>query len=139
LSLPHSPRVEGNRIFFLNSGEGKLAVTDAKTGEVTSVAPVPGVSRGLALRGGYAFIGLSKARPTLEGVPIVAERDKLRCGLWVIDLRTGTIAAHLEFHTGVEEIFDVQVLPGIVSPYISGPAAAQDTGAPFWTIPPAAT
>lgn len=139
LSLPHSPRVDGNRIFFLHSGEGKLAVADAKTGEVTSMAPVPGVSRGLAIHGGYAFIGLSKARPTLEGVPIVAERDKLRCGLWVIDLRTGTMAAHLEFHTGVEEIFDVQVLPNIVSPYISGPAAAQDTGAPLWTIPPAAT
>ena len=139
LSLPHSPRVESNRIFFLHSGQGELAVADAKTGEVNSVAPVPGISRGLALHSGYAFIGLSKARPTLEGVPIVAERDKLRCGLWVIDLRTGTVAAHLEFHTGVEEIFDVQVLPGIVSPYISGPGAAQDTGEPLWTVPPTAT
>jgi uncharacterized protein (TIGR03032 family) len=139
LSLPHSPRVEGNRIFFLHSGQGDLAVADAKTGEVNSVALVPGISRGLAIHGGYAFIGLSKARPTLEGVPIVAERDKLRCGLWVIDLRTGTVAAHLEFHTGVEEIFDVQVLPGIVSPYISGPGAVQDTGEPLWTVPPAAT
>jgi uncharacterized protein (TIGR03032 family) len=139
LSLPHSPRAEGNRIFFLHSGQGELAIVDAKTGEVNSVAPVPGISRGLALHGGYAFIGLSKARPTLEGVPIVAERDKLRCGLWAIDLRTGTVAAHLEFHTGVEEIFDVQVLPGIASPYISGPGAVQDAGEPLWTVPPTAT
>jgi uncharacterized protein (TIGR03032 family) len=139
LSLPHSPRVEGNQIFFLHSGQGELAVADAKSGQVTSVAPVPGISRGLVLHGGYAFIGLSNARPTLEGVPIVAERDKLRCGLWVIDLRTGAVAAHLEFQTGVEEIFDVQVLPGVMSPYISGPAAAQDTGEPLWTVPPAAT
>ena len=137
LSLPHSPRVEGNRIFFLHSGNGDLAMADAKTGAVTSVAPVLGISRGLAIHDGYAFIGLSKARPSLEGVPIVAEREKLRCGLWVLNLQTGTVAAHLEFHTGVEEIFDVQVLPGIVSPYISGPAAAQDTGEPLWTIPPA--
>jgi uncharacterized protein (TIGR03032 family) len=113
-----------------------LAFADASSGAVTSVAPVPGVSRGLALHGGYAFIGLSKARPTLEGVPIVTERDKLRCGLWVIDLKTGTTAAHLEFYTGVEEIFDVQVLTGIVSPYISGPAADKDTGQPLWTVPP---
>lgn len=139
LSLPHSPRVDGSRIFFLHSGQGELAMADAKTGQLTSVAPVPGVSRGLAIHGGYAFIGLSKARPTLEGVPIVAERDKLRCGLWVVNLQTGTVAAHLEFHTGVEEIFDVQVLPGIVKPYISGPAAMQDTGKPLWTIPPATT
>jgi uncharacterized protein (TIGR03032 family) len=137
LSLPHSPRVEGNQIFFLHSGQGELAMADPQTGQVTAVSAVPGVSRGLAVHGGYAFIGLSKARPTLEGVPIVADRDKLRCGLWVVDLRTGAIAAHLEFHTGVKEIFDVQMLPGIVSPYISGPAADKDTGQPLWTVPPA--
>lgn len=136
LLLPHSPRVEGNQIFFLHSGHGDLALADPKTGNITSVAPVPGVSRGLSLYGGYAFVGLSKARPTLESVPIVANRDKLRCGIWVIDLRTGATAAHLEFSAGVEEIFDVQVLPGIVSPYISGPAADNDVGGPLWTVPP---
>jgi uncharacterized protein (TIGR03032 family) len=139
LSLPHSPRVEGNQIFFLHSGQGDLAVADSRNGEVTQVAALPGVSRGLSLHGGYAFIGLSKARPTLEGVPIVADRDKLRCGLWVVDLRTGAIAAHLEFRAGVEEIFDVQVLPGIVSPFVSGPAAENDVGEPLWTIPPRPT
>ena len=137
LSFPHSPRVEGDQIFFLRSGEGDLAVADSRTGEVTSVAAMPGVARGLVIHDGYAFIGLSKARPTLEGVPIVAEREKLRCGLWVVNLKTGTIAAHLEFCTGVEEVFDVQVLPGIVSPFVSGPAADKDTGQPLWTIPPA--
>lgn len=137
LSLPHSPRVEGNRIYFLRSGEGDLAVADTKSGQLTTVAPVPGVARGLCLYGSYAFVGLSKARPTLEGVPIVADREKLRCGLWVVDLRTGTIAAHLEFHTGIEEIFDIQALPGIVSPHVSGPAAEKDAGSPLWTVPPA--
>jgi uncharacterized protein (TIGR03032 family) len=137
LSLPHSPRAEGDQIFFLHSGTGELALVDTRNGEVKAVAPVPGISRGLALHGGYAFIGLSKARPTLEGVPIVAEREKLRCGLWAVDLRTGAVAAHLEFCTGVEEIFDVQVLPGIVFPYVSGPAAENDVGAPLWTVPPA--
>ncbi len=136
LRLPHSPRVDGNRILFLHSGQGDLAAVDPRNGDVTSVAAVPGVSRGLAIHGGYAFVGVSKARPTLEGVPIVANRDQLRCGMWVIDLRSGGIAAHLDFGTGVEEIFDVQVLPGIVSPYISGPAAEKDVGQPLWTIPP---
>jgi uncharacterized protein (TIGR03032 family) len=138
LSLPHSPRLHGDQIFFLHSGEGDLALADPRTGQVTAVAQLPGVSRGLSIHGGYAFVGLSKARPTLEDVRIVADRDKLRCGLWVVDLGTGAIVAHLEFLAGVEEIFDVQVLPGIVSPFISGPAAEHDRGAPFWTIPPAA-
>jgi uncharacterized protein (TIGR03032 family) len=136
LSLPHSPRVEDGKVFFLHSGKGELAIADSQTGQVTAVASVPGVARGLALHGGYAFVGLSKARPSLEGVPIVADRGKLRCGLWVVDLRTGAIAAHLEFCTGVEEIFDVQVLPDIVSPYVSGPAAEKDVGQPLWTVPP---
>jgi hypothetical protein len=81
-------------------------------------------------------VGLSKARPTLEGVPIVAHRDQLQCGLLVVNLRTGSAVAYLEFRTGVEEIFDVQVLPGIAFPYISGPWAERDTGQPLWTVPP---
>jgi uncharacterized protein (TIGR03032 family) len=136
LSLPHSPRVEGNQVYFLQSGRGELSVADPATGPVSAVASLPGVARGLAVHGGFAFVGLSKARPTLEGVPIVERRDELRCGLWVVELRTGAVAAHLEFCTGVEEVFDVQVLPGIVSPYISGPSAEKDTGQPLWTVPP---
>jgi uncharacterized protein (TIGR03032 family) len=137
LALPHSPRVDGRQIYFLHSGHGRLDVADAATGQVRAVADLPGVARGLALHGGYAFVGLSRARPTLEGVPIVARRDELQCGLWVVDLRTGAVAAHLEFRTGVEEVFDVQVLPGITSPYVSGPWAERDTGQPLWTVPPA--
>jgi uncharacterized protein (TIGR03032 family) len=131
LSLPHSPRVDGAHLYFLNSGLGRLDRANPVTGEVHGVAELPGVVRGLALHGGFAFVGLSKARPTLEGVPIVARRDQLQCGLKVVEVQTGTTVAHLEFRTGVEEIFDVQVLPGITFPYISGPGAEQDTGQPL--------
>jgi uncharacterized protein (TIGR03032 family) len=136
LALPHSPRVDGDQIFFLHSGQGELAVVHPLTGQINAVAPLPGIARGLGLYGGFAFVGLSRARPTLEGVPIVARRDELRCGLWVVDLQTGAVAAHLEFSTGVEEIFDVQVLPGIVFPYVSGPWAERDSGQSLWTVPP---
>lgn len=138
LCLPHSPRVEGDKVFFLRSGESDLAFADRKSGEVTSVVSVPGVARGLALHGVYAFVGISRARPTLEDVPVVVERERLKCGVWVVDLRTGAIAAQLEFTAGVEEVFDVQLLPGIVAPYVSGPAAEKDIGQPLWTVPPAA-
>jgi uncharacterized protein (TIGR03032 family) len=137
LSLPHSPRVEGNQLFFLHSGHGRLDVLDRSTGTIQSVAELPGIARGLALHAGFAFVGLSKARPTLTDVPIVAQPERLQCGVSIVDLRTGAIAAHLEFRTGVEEIFDVQVLPGITFPYVSGPWAQRDTGQPLWTVPPA--
>src|SRR5207302_2363196 len=123
---PHSPGVDGVRIVFLRSGLGRLDAVDPLTGQIHAVAEVPGIARGLALCGGYAFVGLSKARPSLEGVPIVERRERLKCGLAVVDLRTGGIAAHLEFRTGVEEVFDVQVLPGVTFPYVSGPCAERD-------------
>jgi hypothetical protein len=57
--------------------------------------------------------------------------------MFVVELRTGAIAAHLEFRAGVDEVFDVQVLPEIPIPYVSGPWAERDTGQPLWTVPPA--
>ena len=137
LSLPHSPRVHGNKVLFLHSGAGRLEAADPTTGAVDVVATVPGVARGLALHAGYAFVGLSKPRPTLEGVPIVSQRDRLKCGLWVVDVQTGETAAHLEFRTGVDEVFDVQILSGVTFPYVSGPSADRDIGQPLWTVPPA--
>lgn len=136
LSVPHSPREEGGRLFLLQSGLGRLDKVDPFTGRVDAVAEVPGVTRGLEIHGDYAFVGHSKARPTLKDVPIVQRRDELKCGVAIVDLRNGQRAAHLEFLTGVEEIFDVRILPGITFPHISGPIAQRDTGQPFWTVPP---
>jgi uncharacterized protein (TIGR03032 family) len=137
LSLPHSPRLHDNRLYFLHSGLGRLDRVDPERGGIEAIADVPGVARGLALHGGYAFVGLSKARPSLNSVPIVVQRDQLQCGLAVIDMKTGRHAGYLHFTSGVDEIFDVQVLPGITNPYLSGPSAERDTGAPLWTVPPA--
>jgi uncharacterized protein (TIGR03032 family) len=136
LALPHSPRMVGDQLYFLHSGHGGLERLDPATGQIESVAQLPGVARGMAIHAGLAFVGLSKARPTLDGVPIAGRRDELRCGLSVVDLHSGEVIATLDFHSGVEEIFDVQVLPGITRPYISGPAAQRDTGQPLWTVPP---
>jgi uncharacterized protein (TIGR03032 family) len=136
LSLPHSPRVAGDRIVFLHSSQGEIAPADARSGQVTPVAQLPGVARGLAIHGGFAFVGLSNARPSLEGVPIAAGRDQLQCGLWVIDLRTGGHGRPARFrHRGGRNLRRSSAV-GVVSPYVSGPAAEQDTGQPLWTIPP---
>ena len=54
----------------------------------------------------------------------------------VVDLGTGRLAAHLEFVTGVEEIFDIQVLPGGRCPALSGPYPNLDGTTPIWTAPP---
>jgi hypothetical protein len=52
-----------------------------------------------------------------------------------VELATGKLLAHLEFRAGVEEIFDVQVLPAARRPLLSGPFAAAEGGRPIWTVP----
>ena len=139
-AMPHSPRVYQGRVWMLHSGAGRLVLIDPASGKAETVTELPGYTRGLALYDRFAFIGLSKIRETstFGGVPIAARRPELKCGVGVVDLGTGRLAAHLEFVTGVEEIFDVQVLPGARCPVLSGPHPSLDGAAPIWTVPEAA-
>ena len=136
-AMPHSPRVHGGRVWMLHSGAGQLVLVDPMSGRSETVTELPGYTRGMALYDRYAFVGLSKIRETstFGGMPIADRRPDLKCGVGVVDLTTGRLTAHLEFLTGVEEIFDVQVLPGPRCPVLSGPYASLDGAAPIWTVP----
>src|SRR5205823_2582464 len=122
LSMPHSPRWHDGRLWLLESGTGRLLLVDAATGQRQTVAELPGFARGLAMCGPYAFVGLSKIRSTsaMDGVPLAQRREQLKCGIGVVDLRSGRVIASLECHTAVEEIFDVQLLPGLRFPEVVG-------------------
>jgi hypothetical protein len=52
----------------------------------------------------------------------------------VIELNSGRLVAHLEFKSGVEEIFGVEVLP-MRSPVLSGPYAHIDGTPAIWNAP----
>lgn len=138
-AMPHSPRIHGNRVWLLHSGAGQLVLVDPTNGTSQTVAELPGYTRGLAMYERFAFVGLSKIRETstFGGMPIAARRPELKCGVGVVDLATGRLAAHLEFLCGVEEIFDVQVLPRVRCPALSGPYPNLDGSAPIWTAPSA--
>jgi uncharacterized protein (TIGR03032 family) len=135
-AMPHSPRVQGGRVWMLHSGAGQLVLVDPASGKAQTVTQLPGYTRGLALYDRYAFVGLSKIRETstFGGMPIAERRADLKCGVGVVDVITGRLVAHLEFLTGVEEIFDVQVLPARC-PVLSGPYPHLDSGAPIWVVP----
>jgi uncharacterized protein (TIGR03032 family) len=122
LSMPHSPRLHDGRLWLLESGTGQLVFVDPATGRRQPVATLPGFTRGLALCGPYAFVGLSKIRATsaMDGVPLAERREQLKCGVAVVDLRSGQSIAWLEFQTAVEEIFDVHLLPGLHFPEVMG-------------------
>jgi uncharacterized protein (TIGR03032 family) len=138
-AMPHSPRLYQRRVWLLDSGTGRLVVVDPTSGAVEPVAELPGYTRGLALHDSFAFVGLSKIREasTFGGLPIAEHRAELRCGVGIVDLRSGRLVAHLEFQSGVEEIFAVDVLPGIRFPALSGPYPEVDGVPTIWSSPDA--
>jgi uncharacterized protein (TIGR03032 family) len=120
--MPHSPRWYDGKLWVLESGAGSLSIVDLATGKLNHVALLPGFTRGLDFFGPYAFIGLSQVRESamFSGIPITDRLpvEERRCGVWVVDTRSGQIVAFLRFESGVQEIFAVQTLPGIRYPEI---------------------
>jgi len=137
LAMPHSPRLAGGRLWVLNSGLGNISCVEPESGRMEAVEPVPGYTRGLAFHDSLAFVGMSRIRETstFGGVPIAEKRDELRCGVAVIDMRRGRAVAYIEFKTGVEEIFAVEVVPQARCPFISGPSPTDDDAAAVWMVP----
>ncbi len=138
LSMPHSPRWHGGRLWLLESGKGALCTVDAERGEVTEVVRVPGFTRGLDFAGDYAFIGLSQLREAnaFKDIPVTEAGGDRACGVWVVHLPSGRIAGWLRFRGRVQEIFAVQALPAIRFPdIVDADKALLDT---TYAMPPAA-
>ena len=136
LCMPHSPRVHNGQLWFCNSGMGHLTRVDRSSGKLLSAAALPGYTRGLAIHNDIAFVGLSKIRETniFGGLPIGEYSGQLRCGVGVIDTKTGKTLATLQFHTGVEEIFAVEVIPNSRNPKLMGPSIDPEEKE-VWVVP----
>src|SRR5262249_19569801 len=104
LSMPHSPRWHGGRPWLAQSGQGSLAASDVETGEMETIAELPGFTRGLAFSGDLAFVGLSQIRETATfgGLPI-EKLDERLCGVWVVNIASGDVVAFLRFEDEVQE------------------------------------
>ncbi len=123
LSMPHSPRIYNDRLWFLESGIGGLGWFEPQSlrqdppDKVVrhTVAQLSGFTRGLDFVGPFAFIGLSEVRESkvFNNFPLVErlKEEERSCGVWVVDTRNGETVGFLRFESGVQEIFAVQVLP----------------------------
>jgi len=125
LSMPHSPRLHAERLWLLDSGNGFLGFLDRARGAFEPVAFCPGYARGLAFAGDHAVVSLSKPREaTFSGLALSenlsARGAEARCGLIVVDLRTGDAVHWLRLEGIVEELYDVVVLPKVVRPTALG-------------------
>jgi uncharacterized protein (TIGR03032 family) len=119
LSMPHSPRWHDGRLWVLESGSGGIGYIDINTCQYEEVTVLPGFTRGLDFYGPLAFVGLSQVRESavFSGISI-AERplDDRCCGVWVVNIETGQTVAFVKFQDALQEIFAVQVLPGVRHP-----------------------
>ena len=121
LSMPHSPRWYQEQLWLLESGEGTIGTVDLETGHYHVIAQFPGFTRGLSFFGPLAFVGLSQVRESavFSGIPLVdrlQEAEERTCGVWVVNIQTGQTVGFCRFEEGVQEIFAVEVLPGIRFP-----------------------
>jgi uncharacterized protein (TIGR03032 family) len=126
LSMPHSPRVHAGRIWLLEAGSGHLGFVEPNGGNFERVAFLPGYARGLCIIGDYAVVGLSKLRRSrtfadLElGEQLTKRGAEPRCGLMIVDLRSGDAVHWLRLDGIVEELYDVAALPGVRQPMALG-------------------
>lgn len=122
LSMPHSPRLYDGKLWLLESGHGRLGSVDVATGKYTTLCELEGFTRGLSFVGNIAFVGLSQIRESASfgGVPLaekLKEKERI-AGVWAIDIRNGETVAFCRFTAGVQEIFAVEILPGVQRPEV---------------------
>ena len=126
LSMPHSPRWYRDRLWLLNSGRGEFGYLDLDSGQFEPVTFCPGYLRGLAFAGDFAIVGLSEPRhnKSFQGLPLdetlATKQATPRCGLGVIDLRSGDLVHTLRIEGVIEELYDVAVIPGLRRPMAIG-------------------
>jgi uncharacterized protein (TIGR03032 family) len=126
LSMPHSPRVYKGRLWLHNSGTGEFGFVDLGGRRFEPLAFCPGYLRGVAFVGEYAVVGLSHPRDaqTFGGLPLDDELARRaaspRCGLLIIDLRTGDVAHWLRVEGLVRELYDVAAMPRVSRPMALG-------------------
>lgn len=126
LSMPHSPRWYKDKLWLLNSGTGDFGYLDLQRGSFEPVAFCPGYMRGCAFHGDFAIVGVSQPRhnKTFSGLPLDEKLQQKnaepRCGLLVIDLKSGDIVHSLRMEGVVLELYDVVALPGVRRPMAIG-------------------
>jgi uncharacterized protein (TIGR03032 family) len=121
LSMPCSPLLRDESLWLCCGGKGELVAVDLDDGDVTTVAFLPGFARGLAIRGHHAVVATSRPPrgESFDRLPL-AERlrgaeTSARCGVHVVDLRSGHIEHSLTFSAGSPEIHALALLEGVRS------------------------
>ena len=116
LCMPHSPRLVGEDLLFLNSGAGEVVRMANAKGEPQVLARLPGYTRGLVAHGDLLFVGLSRLRDRHgaghQELPVERGGAPLSCGVAVLDRQSGRVLGEIRLSGSVNEISDLALLDG---------------------------
>ncbi|MBK9266747.1 MAG: DUF4915 domain-containing protein [Polyangiaceae bacterium] len=124
LCMPQSPRVYQDKLWLHNAGTGYFGFVDFDRRVFEPIAFCPGILEGLAFWGHHAVMGLSLPRSPeqIAGLPFVknlAEKGAAaRCGVQVVDLRSGEVSHWIRLEGDFREVRGVAVLAGIKKPLV---------------------
>lgn len=108
LTRPHSVRLDGDGSLWLDdSGYGRLCI--CRNGLASTVAQLPGWTRGLCLLDRIAVVGTSRVIPGFERYAPGLAADSSTCGLHLVDRVTGLVEASLLWPKG-NQIFAIDVV-----------------------------
>jgi uncharacterized protein (TIGR03032 family) len=119
LRMPHSPRIFNNELYLLFSATGEIVKVDQEKGKVETIARIDGFVRGMAHYKDFLFVGLSRLRQnssTFAKLEIAKKANN--AGIAIFHLPTGSFTGEIKYHSSVDEIYDIQVLPGKLRPNI---------------------
>lgn len=119
LAMPHSPRIYDGKLYCLLSAAESLVEVDVATGKYEVVCKLQGFVRGMAKYDDYLFVATSKLRKnssTFKHLEIAEKSSE--AAIWVVHLPSGAIVGKIIYHSSVDEIYDVQILPNYIRPNI---------------------
>ncbi|NND31403.1 MAG: TIGR03032 family protein [Saprospiraceae bacterium] len=119
LPMPHSPRIYDGHLYLLLSATGSLVRVDIANSTFEEIRKLDGFVRGMTRMGDYIFVALSKLRQnssTFKDLEIAKKATS--AGIAIIHLKSGALVGEIKFLASVDEIYDLQILPGMRRPGI---------------------
>jgi len=119
LKMPHSPRLFNGQLYLLFSATGEVVKINPLNGLYEVITRLSGFVRGMAYYKDFLFIGLSKLRQNSSTfAKLEIAKNALHAGIAIVHLPTGSLYGEIKYHSSVDEIYDVQVLPDKIRPNI---------------------
>ncbi len=142
LAMPHSPRFIEGGLYVLLSATGEIIKVDPKTGSYVTVTRLDGFVRGMAYYKDFLFVGLSRLRQNSSTFAKLKIAEKSNyAGIAIVHLPTGSFVGEIKYHSSVDEIYDVQIMPDKIRPNIFNTiqpeykSGLSIPGSTFWAEP----